>query len=96
MALSPSTQIADAEYLLRRAEAEAVQANTSTSRTAEVHHRLASAYLDRLFGDAASVPAGAQRPAETAAALRSIFADWPLPFYADDPFEDVVSGLAQT
>ncbi|PSJ36329.1 hypothetical protein [Allosphingosinicella deserti] len=95
MALSPSTQIADAEYLLRRAEAEAVQANTSTSRAAEVHHKLASAYLDQLFGDSASGPAGAQRPAETAAALRSIFADWPLPNDSDDSFEEVVSGLAQ-
>ena len=94
MALSPSTQIADAEYLLRRAEAEAVQADESTSRAAEVHERLASAYMDRLFGDP-SVPAGAQRPGEKAAALRSIFIDWPLPAYADDPFAHMVSELIQ-
>ena len=95
MALSPSTQIADAEYLLQRAEVEAVQANASTSRAAEVHRKLTSAYMDRLFGEAASVPAGAQRPAEKAAALRSIFSDWPPPDYADDPFADLVTGLVQ-
>ena len=47
----PRQQVADADYLLQRAEEEARLAGRIPGDPAvEAHHRLASAYLDRLFG----------------------------------------------
>lgn len=52
MAFSSKQRISDAEYLLTRAAAEADHAARAASmRSAEIHHQLASAYLDRVFGD---------------------------------------------
>jgi hypothetical protein len=54
LGFTPSKPVRDSGYLLRRAEAEAEAAERATSAaSAEAHHRLASAYLDRIFGDEA-------------------------------------------
>jgi hypothetical protein len=55
MAFSPSTTIPDADFLLARASAEADAAEYADHPlSADAHHRLASLYLDRVFGDGAA------------------------------------------
>ena len=55
MSFSPSRPVEDADYLLSRAAAEAEAAERAAQAgSAEAHHRLASLYLDRLFGPAAN------------------------------------------
>jgi hypothetical protein len=63
MAFSPSTAIPDADFLLARASAEADAAESAGHPlSAEAHHRLASLYLDRIFGaQAAPRPSAAPR-----------------------------------
>ena len=57
MSFSPSQPIADADYLLGRASAEAdAAASADQPVSAEAHHRLASLYLDRLFGASGQAP----------------------------------------
>jgi hypothetical protein len=58
MSVAPSRPVADSDYLLLRAEAEAKAAEMARSdASAEAHHRLASGYLDVLFGtDGAAMP----------------------------------------
>ncbi|HEX8446035.1 MAG TPA: hypothetical protein VF649_05410 [Sphingomonas sp.] len=51
MGFSPHHPVPDSEYLLARAEAEvALAMEARTEQAAEAHHRLASVYLDKLFG----------------------------------------------
>lgn len=51
MGFVASTLIEDADYLLKRAASEAEAAEGARDqRAAEAHHRLASKYLDLLFG----------------------------------------------
>jgi hypothetical protein len=48
--LSPKHDVADSDYLLARAASEARMADeASVCGAAEIHHKLASAYLDRVF-----------------------------------------------
>jgi hypothetical protein len=55
MAFSPSTTVPDADFLLARASAEADAAESARHPlSADAHHRLASLYLDRIFGNAAA------------------------------------------
>jgi hypothetical protein len=57
MSFSPSHPVQDADYLLSRAAAEAEAAESAPQpESAEAHHRLASLYLDQLFGPSDSVP----------------------------------------
>ncbi len=73
MALFTSHPVADADYLLRRAEAEAQLAESAGSRTAAAaHERLASNYLGRLFDDAAAVPKPIGRRSGREALLRQL------------------------
>jgi hypothetical protein len=51
MSLTPSRGITDADYFLLRVQSEAKAADRARSaQSAEAHHRLASGYLDLLFG----------------------------------------------
>ena len=59
MAFSPKCVVRDAEYLLERAATEVECAGHARSRkSAEIHHQLASSYLDRAFGSAETGPSG--------------------------------------
>ncbi len=73
MALFTSHPVADADYLLRRAEAETHFAESARSRiAAAAHERLASDYLDRLFDDAAAAPSPIGRRSGREALLRQL------------------------
>ena len=73
MALFTSHPVADADYLLRRAEAEAQLAENARSRTAAAaHERLASDYLGRLFDEAATAPKPISRRSGREALLRQL------------------------
>ncbi len=74
MALFTSHPVADADYLLRRAEAETRLAESARSRTAAAaHERLASDYLGRLFDDdAATAPKPISRRSGREALLRQL------------------------
>jgi hypothetical protein len=50
MSFYPSRSIADADYLLERAVAESDLADRAHGRSAKIHRKLASSYLDRVFG----------------------------------------------
>jgi hypothetical protein len=59
VAFSPKRAIPDADYLLQRAVTEADWARQAQSKTcAEIHHQLASCYLDRAFGEHCDVAPG--------------------------------------
>lgn len=52
MGFFPTRPVPDADYLISRAEAEIQMADRAASAVpAEVHHKLASAYLGKLFKD---------------------------------------------
>ena len=52
MSLSPRRSVADCDYLLDRADAEINAADRSFDSCAKgVHQKLASLYLDRVFGE---------------------------------------------
>jgi hypothetical protein len=80
MALSSKRQVVDSDYLLRRAETEVELAEKATSgKAAATHHKLASAYIDRLFANQAS--AEPQRneldvKRENRAAVSALFKCW--------------------
>ena len=63
MAFFPKDPVADADYLLGRAAAEAESARLAKpGPSAQIHQRLASGYLDRLFdAPEPSAPAGGPR-----------------------------------
>lgn len=69
MSFYPRQPVADADYLLRRAEAEATLAETAQVKEAEeAHHALASLYLERLFGRAVA-PSEDETPQDPQPAL---------------------------
>ncbi len=58
MGFAPFPGIADEAYLIARATAEANAAEVADRRVAaEIHHTLASCYLDKLFGNPPEAPA---------------------------------------
>ena len=73
MAFSPKSVVWDVEYLLERAAAEVERADRARStKSAEIHHQLASSYLDRAFGSAEGGGPPAQR-VDRAGTRRALF-----------------------
>ena len=61
MSLSPRGSVPDCEYLLDRANAEIDAADRSADdRAQSLHRKLASLYLDRVFGDRPGAGAGSR------------------------------------
>ena len=75
MGFAPSKTVADAEYLLLRAAAEAEAAEVAANAaSAEAHHKLASIYLDRILGEQARLQAPARKAVTSTAAKKEIVA----------------------
>jgi hypothetical protein len=71
MSFYPHRSIADADYLLERAVAESDLADRAHGRSAKIHRKLASSYLDRVFGDA-TAPARQATRSERADRRRAV------------------------
>lgn len=80
MGLLPKSDVPDSDYLFQRAQAEAACAACADPEAAKAHQRLASQYLDRLFGEnGAEENIFESRHRETREALTSIFLALELP-----------------
>jgi hypothetical protein len=70
MGIQPKQEVPDSDYLLERVVAEANLAEAASSpESAAIHHKLASAYLDRVLMEGR--PATSQEPASDPVALMS-------------------------
>ena len=99
MALSSKRQIIDSDYLLKRAETEVELADKAASeKAAATHHKLASAYFDRLFDDGASAEPqrnGLDVKRENQAAVSAVFGCWRVAQH-DAGLEDLMQALEAT
>lgn len=76
MGLSPKYDVADSDYLLARAATEARMADeAAVCGAAEIHHKLASAYLDRVFSVSPSSIARRDRDALDTGGSRATIED---------------------
>jgi hypothetical protein len=74
MGFSAKYDILDGEYLLERAAAEAQQVHTAAGEVeAGLHQKLASAYVEKVFGDQPVMLTKQRAKRENADAFRSIF-----------------------
>ncbi|QAY78773.1 hypothetical protein [Sphingosinicella sp. BN140058] len=95
MGLLPKSDVPDSDYLFERAQAEAACAACAEPEAAKAHQRLASQYLDRLFGENGTEDAVLEsRHRETREAMTSIFHALELPAEtASLGFEDLLVSL---
>jgi hypothetical protein len=72
MGIQPKHKVPDSDYLLERGVAEANLAEAASSpESAEIHHKLASAYLDRVLVERPPAPAEAP-PSDRLALIREV------------------------
>ena len=80
MGLVPKSNVPDSDYLFLRAETEAANAACAGPEAALAHQRLASEYLDQLFGDKSGLGRGGEsRHREREEAMVSIFSALKVP-----------------
>ncbi|PSJ39459.1 hypothetical protein [Allosphingosinicella deserti] len=80
MGLVPKSDVPDSDYLFLRAETEAAHAACAGPEAALAHQRLASEYLDQLFGDKSGLAHAAEsRRRERQEAIASIFSALEVP-----------------